>query len=212
MDGFGHVSVRHPERPDRYFLSCSRSPELVTRDDLLEFDLDGSPVAPNGSAPYAERPIHGEVYRARPDVGAVVHNHAQDVVPFGTTGTNLRQMIHTAGGMGHDVPVWGIHTRFGDTDMLVRTADQGRNLALALGQNSAVLMRGHGCTVAARSLRETVKIAVYVMVNARLQTAAMRMGDVEYLTPGEMDATRQTELSPLSLDRAWEYWARRAGC
>jgi len=133
VDGFGHVSVRHPERPDRYFLSCSRSPELVTHDDLLEFDLDGSPVAPNGSALYAERPIHGEVYRARPDVGAVVHNHAQDVVPFGTTGTKLRQMIHTAGGMGHDVPMWDIHTRFGDTDMLVRTADQGRDLALALG-------------------------------------------------------------------------------
>lgn len=212
VDGFGHVSIRHPSRSDRFFLSRSRSPELVTLEDILEFDLDSTPTAPDGSALYAERPIHGEIYRARPDVGAVIHNHAQEVVPFGTTGTKLRQMIYTAGGMGPDVPVWDIRTKFNDTDMLVRTSDQGRDLAGALGQNSAVLMRGHGCTVVSRSLRETVKVAIYVMVNARLQTAAMQMGDVEYLTGGEMEATKKTELSPLSLDRAWEYWARRAGC
>ena len=212
VDGFGHVSVRHPERADRYFLSCSRSPELVTRDDIMEFDLDSNPIDPKGKTPYAERPIHGEIYKARPDVGSVIHNHADEVLPFSTTGTKLKQMIHNAGGMGAEVPVWDIHDKFGNTDLLVVKAEQGRDLAETLGANSTVLMRGHGCTVAGRSLRETVKIAIYVMVNARLQTTAMQMGEVKYLTPGEVELTREMALAPLSMNRAWQYWARRAGC
>ena len=212
VDGFGHVSVRHPDRTDRYFLSCSRSPELVSRDDLLEFDLDSNPIDLRGLAPYTERPIHGEIYKARPDVQSVIHNHADEVIPFGTTGTKLRQMIHNAGGMGSDIPVWDIHDKFGDTDMLVRTTEHGQDLAQVLGLNTTVLMRGHGCTVASRSLKETVKIAIYVMVNARLQSRAMQMGEVKFLSPGEVQATRETVLAPLTMDRAWEHWARRAGC
>lgn len=212
VDGFGHVSVRHPDRPDRYFLSCSRSPELVVMEDLLEFDLDSNPLDLRGMAPYTERPIHGEIYKARPDINSVIHNHADEVLPFGVTGTKLRQMIHNAGGMGLEVPVWDIHDKFDDTDMLVRTADHGRDLALALGGNTTVLMRGHGCTVTGKTLREAVKVAIYVMVNARLQTVAMQMGDVKYLTPGEVAETRKTVLNELTMNRAWEYWARRAGC
>lgn len=210
VDGYGHVSIRHPHRSDRYFLSCSRSPELVTREDIVEFDLDSNPVTPDSRRFYAERPIHGEIYRARGDVQSVIHNHAESVIPFGTTGVPIRQMIHCAGGMGTDIPTWDIHDMFGDTDMLVRTNAHGADLARALADHSAVLMRGHGCTVVGQSLRATVKIAIYLMINARLQAAAMQMGSVRYMTPGEAAATKETEQSDLSLDRAWEYWAGRS--
>jgi len=211
VDGFGHVSVRHPERPDRFFMSRSRSPELVTLGDIMEFDLDCNPVDQRGRVMYGERAIHGAIYQARADVGSVVHNHAHEIVPYSVTETPMRQIIHTAGGMGHHIPVWDIRDEFGDTDMLVRNLQQGRSLARALGNNAAVLMRGHGCAVVGRSVRDAVRIAVYLMVNARLQTEAMRLGDVTFLTEGEIVKTAEMSSTPLAADRVWEYWARRSG-
>jgi len=210
VDGFGHVSLRHPERPDRFFMSRSRSPELVTREDIMEFDLDCNPIDQRGRVMYGERPIHGAIYRARPDVGSVVHNHAHEVIPYGVTKTPMRQIIHTAGGMGRHVPVWDIRDDFGDTDLLVRNLQQGRSLAKTLGDNVAVLMRGHGCSVTGKTVRDAVRIAVYLMVNARLQTEAMRFGDVTFLSEGEITATAEMSGSPLAADRVWEYWTRRS--
>jgi HCOMODA/2-hydroxy-3-carboxy-muconic semialdehyde decarboxylase len=211
VDGFGHVSLRHPDRPDRFFMSRSRSPELVTPDDIMEFDLDCNPIDQRGRTMYGERAIHGGIYQARPDVGSVVHNHADEVIPYSVSKLPLRQMIHTAGGIGHHVPVWDIRKDFGDTDMLVRNLPQGASLAKTLGSNSAVLMRGHGATVVGKTVRDSVRIAVYLMVNARLQTEAMRFGDVTFLSDGEIDATAEMSASPLAADRVWEYWARRSG-
>src|SRR6478672_8556760 len=189
VDGFGHVSLRHPDRPDRFFMSRSRSPELVAPDDIMEFDLDCNPIDQRGRTMYGERAIHGAIFQARPDVGSVVHNHAEEVIPFSVSRLPMRQIIHTAGGMGHHVPVWDIRDDFGDSDMLVRNLPQGVSLAKTLGNNAAVLMRGHGCTVAGRTVRDAVRIAVYLMVNARLQTEAMRFGDVTFLSDGEIIAT-----------------------
>lgn len=212
VDGYGHVSVRHPERPDRYFMSCSKAPEQVRREDILEFDLDSQPLDANGRDIYSEAPIHGEIYKARPDVNAVIHNHAESVIPFGVTRGKLRQMIHVAGGMGTTVPVWDMRDKFGDTDLLVTTSEHGQDLAEALGENTVVLMRGHGCTVAGQELRHTVKIAIYTVVNARLQTIAMQMeGEVRYMTDGEAAATRLRESGKASIDRSWANWRRRAG-
>jgi HCOMODA/2-hydroxy-3-carboxy-muconic semialdehyde decarboxylase len=211
VDGFGHVSMRHPERADRFFMSRSRSPELVTRDDIMEFDLDCNPVDQRGRVMYGERAIHGAIFQARSDVGSVVHNHAHEVIPYSVTQTPMRQVIHTAGGMGAHVPVWDIHDDFGDTDMLVRNLAQGRSLAKTLGDNAAVLMRGHGCAVAGKTVRDAVRIAVYLMVNARLQTESMRLGEVTFVSPGEMAATAEMSASPLATDRIWEYWTRRSG-
>ena len=211
VDGYGHVSVRHPERPDRFFMSRSRSPELVTLDDLMEFDLDCNPIDQRGRVMYGERPIHGAIFQARPDVGSVVHNHAHEVIPYSVTKAPMRQIIHTAGGMGNHVPVWDIRDDFGDTDMLVRNMQQGRSLAKTLGDNAAVLMRGHGCTVTGKTIRDAVRVAVYLMVNARLQTEAMRLGDVTFLSEGEMTATAEMSASPLAMDRIWEYWTQRSG-
>jgi ribulose-5-phosphate 4-epimerase/fuculose-1-phosphate aldolase len=210
VDGFGHISVRHPDRPDRFFLSRSRSPELVERDDLLEFDLDCNPIDQRGRTMYAERPIHGAIYKARPDVHSVVHNHAHALIPFGVTAMKLRQIVHTTGGMGKEIPVWDIHEKFGDTNLLVVTMPQGEDLAKKLGPNRVALMRGHGAAVAGMNIKHAVYVSVYVMVNAKLQTEAMRFGEITYLTDGEIAQTEEMTASPLSQERVWEYWKRRA--
>jgi ribulose-5-phosphate 4-epimerase/fuculose-1-phosphate aldolase len=211
VDGFGHVSMRHPDRPGRFFMSRSRSPELVTRDDIMEFDLDCNPIDQRGRVMYGERPIHGAIFQVRPDVNSVVHNHAHEIIPYSVTKAPMRQIIHTAGGMGREVPVWDIRDEFGDTDMLVRNLKQGLSLAKALGKNAAVLMRGHGCAVTGKTVRDAVRIAVYLTVNARLQTDAMRFGDVTFLSDGETMATADMSATPLAADRVWEYWERRSG-
>ncbi len=211
VDGFGHISMRHPERPDRFFMSRSRSPELVVLDDIMEFDLDCNPIDQRGRVMYGERPIHGAIFQRRPEIGSVVHNHAHEVIPYSVSKVPMRQIIHTAGGMGHKVPVWDIRDDFGDTDLLVRNLEQGKSLAKLLGNNAAALMRGHGCVVAGQTVRDAVRIAVYLMINARLQTEAMRFGDVTFLSEKEIVATAEMAASPLASNRIWEYWVRRSG-
>jgi len=211
VDAFGHVSIRHPERPDRYFLSRSRSPGLVTRADLVEFTLEGEAVDPNERRSfYIERPIHGAVYEARSDVQAVIHNHSYSVIPFGISPTPLRPVLHVAGGIGATIPVWDIRRKFGDTNLLVTTMDQGRNLAATLGAASVALMRGHGCVVAAESLKKAVSAAIYLQVNAAILLEALKLGEVTYLSPGEVEATAAMTANPIAVERTWEYWASRA--
>jgi ribulose-5-phosphate 4-epimerase/fuculose-1-phosphate aldolase len=213
VDAYGHVSVRHPEDPKRYLLARSLSPEMVQQADIMEFELDGTPVGGDRRQPYLERFIHGAVYEARPEVIAVVHAHAEDVLPFGITDAPLRPVIHSGSFMGAEVPVWDIRDKFGDTNLLVTNVPQGRDLAVRLGGNNVALMRGHGFVAAARSLIEVVRMSVYVPRNARVQMAAMRLGAVKPLSRGEIDA-RNAGYKPHSPEtwRAWEYWATRAGC
>ena len=213
VDAYGHVSVRHPGDPKRYLLARSLSPEMVQQADIMEFALDGTPLGGDARQPYLERFIHGAVYEARPEVIAVVHAHAEDVLPFGITDAPLRPVIHSGSFMGAEVPVWDIRDKFGDTNLLVTNMPQGRDLAVRLGGNNVALMRGHGFVAAARSLIEVVRMSVYVPRNARVQMAAMRLGAVKPLSRGEIDA-RNAGYKPHSPEtwRAWEYWATRAGC
>ena len=213
VDAYGHVSVRHPHDPKRYLLARSLSPEMVQQADIMEFELDGTPVGGDRRQPYLERFIHGAVYEARPEVIAVVHAHAEDVLPFGITDAPLRPVIHSGSFMGPEVPVWDIRDKFGDTNLLVTNMPQGRDLAGRLGGNNVALMRGHGFVAAARSIIEVVRMSVYVPRNARVQMAAMRLGAVKPLSRGEIDA-RNAGYKPHSPEtwRAWEYWATRAGC
>ena len=213
VDAYGHVSVRHPRDPRRYLLARSLSPEMVQQADIMEFDLDGTPAGGDSRQPYLERFIHGAVYESRPEVLAVVHAPAEDVRPFGITSTPLRPVIHSGSFMGAEVPVWDIRERFGDTNLLVTSMPQGRDLAGRLAGNNVALMRGHGFVAAARSLIEVVRMSVYVPRNARVQLAAMRLGEVKPLSRGEIDA-RNAGYKPHSPEtwRAWEYWATRAGC
>ena len=211
VDAFGHISVRHPDRPDRYILSCSRSPEIVARADLVEHLIDGEPVEESEDRTlYAERPIHGAIYEARPDIQSVVHNHSHAVVPFGVTRTPLRPMIHVAGGIGAEIPVWDIRDRFDDTNLLVTTMEQGRDLARALGQGAVALMRGHGCVVAGPSLSQAVMTAIYLQVNASLLLDSLRLGPVTFLSAGEVAACAQISAIPMVAERTWEYWKVRA--
>ena len=209
-DAFGHISVRHPDRPDRYLLSCSRAPELVSADDIMEFELDGSPVDAQGRQPYLERFIHGAVYEIRPEVHSIVHNHATGVLPYSVTETPLRPIQHTFARIGAQIPVWDILDRFGNTNMLVSNVEQGRDLAACLANNVVVLMRGHGCTVTAPTIAEAVLTSVYLQVNAQLQMDAMRLGDVTYLTSGEIEANSQINQPKSGSERAWEYYKARA--
>ena len=216
VDAYGHVSVRNPEAPERFFLAHSKAPELVGPDDILEFDLRANPVREERRPLYLERFIHAAIYEARPEVIAVVHAHAEDVLPFGIAPAPLRPVIHSGAFIGEHVPVWDIAERFGDrTNLLVTNMDQGRDLARALGGNNVALMRGHGFAAAARSLIDVVRISVYLPRNARVQYKAMQLGELKPLSRGEIQARAAgTGYQPGSPEtqRAWQYWAHRAGC
>jgi len=214
VDAFGHVSVRHPERQSRFLLSRSISPELVKADDILEYTLEGDAIDDRGPKGYLERFIHGALYDARPDIQAVVHSHSRSVIPFGLTDERLRPLVHSAGTVGKEVPVWDAQQNFGDTDLLVSDLSMGRDLARAFGHGNCALMRGHGCTVAGKSIREAVYTAFYLEVNAGLQLEASRLGKVKFLRPGEIEKVnaRLSQGKPgEGFNRFWEYWCRRAG-
>jgi ribulose-5-phosphate 4-epimerase/fuculose-1-phosphate aldolase len=208
VDGFGHVSARHPQNPNHFLMSRSLAPALVTADDIMEYDLDGNAVDARGRTVFLERFIHGEIYKARPDVMSVVHSHSPGVIPFTVTQAPLWPMFHNAAFLARGVPVWEIRKDFGETDMLVRDPSRGKSLALALGDKSVVLMRGHGDVTVGPSVKMAVFRAYYTDVNAKLQSQAITLGgDVNYLTPGE--GTKADEVNFVVLDRIWNLWKLR---
>jgi len=210
MDGFGHLSTRHPDNANHFLISCSRSPELVTLDDIMELGSDGEPVDSNDSRkPFLERFIHAAIYTARPDVNAVVHHHARELVAVGISETSLRPVMHMAGAMGSTVPTWDIRDRFGDTNLLVTNMEQGHDLANCLDDNSAALMRGHGAVIAKASVQETVLTAIYMYVNAQIMVQAAPFGKIKYLSDGETELAVECLLGPVPFQRAWEYFTRR---
>jgi len=212
VDAYGHVSIRHPTNPERFLLSRSRSPELVDEKDIMEFTLDGKPVGDDRRPPYLERFIHGSLYESRPDVNAVVHSHAEETLAFGLTEVPLKPVIHVASAIGPNVPVWDIAEKFGDhTNLLVTNQDQGRDLAKRLGQGRVTLMRGHGFAAVGATVQDVVRLSVYLPVNARVLTAAMRLGPFKPLAAGEMESRGHFNPKAPESWRAWEYWARRAG-
>lgn len=212
VDAFGHVSVRDPRDAQRFVLARSRSPALVELPDLMEFTLDGGAVDARGRTPYGERMIHAAIYAARPDVLSVVHTHAYAVLPFTITGgKRLVPVVHTASVIGAEVPLWDIRTRFGSTDMLVRSIEQGRDLAAALGEHTCLLMRGHGAVVAGASIERAVLTAIYLQVNAQVLLDALPLGAPEALSAEEIARSSEAQFSPLALDRSWEYFCGRAG-
>lgn len=214
VDAYGHVSVRHPDKPDHFFLARSLAPELVTREDLIEFTLNGQPAAAQQRPLYLERFIHAGILEARPDAMAVVHAHAEDTLPFGiANATPLRPVIHSGSFLGSHVPTWNIAEKFGDTNLLVTNLEQARDLARCLGGHNVVLMRGHGFASCSGSVIEAVRMAVFLPRNARaLFRAKLLGGEIKYLSPGEIDARNRGygAYAPETW-RAWEYWANKAG-
>lgn len=213
LDGWGHVSVRHNLDPNRYLLSRALAPEMVSAEDIMEFDLDSNPVDAKGRNLYTERFIHGEIYRARPDVVAIVHTHAPSLIPFGAANVPLRPMYHRAAFIALGIPVFEIREAFGMTDLLIRNAAHGRALAQSIADKPAVLMRGHGATVVAPSIPRLVGRSVFLALNATLQMQAMAMtmgggGPIVYLDPEEARLIEARE--GYGLGRAWDAWKRRA--
>lgn len=208
VDAFGHISVRHDRDPNRYLMSRHLAPGLVTADDILTFDLDSVPVKDMGVRYYSERFIHGEIYKARPDVIAVVHCHAPALIPFGSTRTNLRPMYHMSAFLGCGCAQYDIRDAVGSSDMLVRDPVRARALAVTLGDKPMALMRGHGATVVGFSIRQVVYRSVYATLNAQLQMEAIRLGEPIYLD--EEESKLAAESNDKSLDRAWNLWKREA--
>ena len=205
LDGFGHVSVRHPRDPSRFVMSQSKAPGTVTRDDLLLYDLEGEAIDAPGRKLYLERYIHSAVYCERTDVMAVVHSHSPAVIPFGITEAPLQAVCGVCGFLGVHVPVFEIRDAAGPaTDLLIRSQALGLAMARALGGAPVVLLRGHGSTAVGNSIPQAVYRAIYTEVNARLQADAMRLGAVNYLTAEEGAAASATNDSVIS--RIWDSW------
>jgi HCOMODA/2-hydroxy-3-carboxy-muconic semialdehyde decarboxylase len=208
VDGFGHVSMRHPDAPDRYLMSRALAPALVTPNDIVEYDLESEACDPNAPKGFLERFIHGQIYHARSDVGAVVHSHSPSVIPFGLTKAPMQACFHNAAFLAGGVPVFDISEKFGATDMLI--SDNGKGLALAncLGDRPVALMRAHGSVACGQTLQMAVFRAVYTEVSARVQHWALALAEAD-----ENIAVLSNEEGPLA-DlpnqtaglRAWDLW------
>jgi ribulose-5-phosphate 4-epimerase/fuculose-1-phosphate aldolase len=211
VDAFGHVSARHDRDPARFLLARNLAPGQVTADDILEYHVDGAePVRADTPRGYLERHIHSEIYKARPDVMAVVHHHAPEVLPFCVVkGARLRPLCHMCGFLGEGPPLFEIRDVAGETsDLLIRNQALGAALARSLGSQRVVLMRGHGSTAVAESVRVAVYRAVYTVVNARLMLQALPLGEPTALSAGEAEATRITNEG--QVDRPWNLWKQLA--
>jgi len=209
VDGFGHVSARHDRSPAHFLLSRNMAPGLVRRDDIVTFDQDGAALDAGGRRVYLERFIHAEIYRARPDVQAVVHSHSPSVIPFGVTQQPLRPVFHMCGFLGDGTAHFEIRDVAGDTDMLISDGRLGAALAATLGAGTTVLMRGHGSTVVGASVEQAVYRAIYAEVNARLQIQARQLGDVTYLNA--VEAAKAAAINDTQLPRVWDLWTREVG-
>jgi HCOMODA/2-hydroxy-3-carboxy-muconic semialdehyde decarboxylase len=209
VDGFGHVSARDPGAPDRFLLSRSLAPGQVTRADVMTFDFDGNTQNGDTRPPYLERFIHGEIYRARPDVGSVVHSHSPSVIPFGATHRALMPLYHMSSFIGEGSALFEIREAGGNTDMLIRDRPLGAALAQSLGNRAVVLMRGHGSTVVGASVEEAVFRAIYTEMNAKLQMQALALGEPVYLN--EEEAAKSMRTNRGVLRRAWDLWAGDIG-
>jgi HCOMODA/2-hydroxy-3-carboxy-muconic semialdehyde decarboxylase len=208
LDAFGHVSVRNPNNPSHYFIPRHRAPELAEISDIVELNLDSEPVKPTDFRLYSERVIHGEIYKARPDVHAVCHHHAHTILPFAISGREIVPVFHLAAVIGK-VPFWDQRDEFGDTNMLVIKPEEGASLARALGPNWMVLMRRHGATVTGTSLRNLTFRSVFGADNCKLLSQAIAHGHVDSLSPGEVTLTAAYQERPPSTNRAWDYWVRQ---
>jgi ribulose-5-phosphate 4-epimerase/fuculose-1-phosphate aldolase len=207
IDAYGHVSLRSPDNPKRYFLSRSLAPERVQPEDILEYDLDSNPLEARGRESVTERYIHGEIYKARPDVLSVVHNHSPSVVPFSVTGVPMRALWHMAAFIGDGLPNWEIRTVRKGTDLLVRDSALGASLAKTLGEQPAALMRGHGSVTVGESLPRAVGRSVYLELSARMQMQALALSrDITYLDAAEVQASTPHQ----DYKRAWPMWREKA--
>lgn len=207
VDAFGHISARHPEDAGLYLLSRSLSPGSVKANDIQHYTLDSEPLEPR-AASYLERFIHGGIYKARPKVNSVLHCHAPSLVAFSLTNAKLRPATHMSATMGAEAPLWDIRDKFGDTSLLVTCNDHANDLAHTLDSGSVVLMRGHGATIVGPDIPSVVLTAIYTIINANVVLQASRLGDVTFLSPGEIEQAQDALMSSNPKKRAWDHFTR----
>lgn len=208
FDAFGHISMRHPDAPERFLMSRSLAPALVGPDDIMEFDLDSRACEARGRSPFFERFIHGQIYRTRADVNAIVHSHSPSVIPFGLTTTPMRAMYHNSAFIAQGVPVFDIRDKFGATDMLVGDNEKGVELARTLGDKCVCLMRAHGSVAVGQTLQIAVFRAIMTENNAKLQSLATLLGGpIAALDAEEGRLADAVNLNVVA--RPWELWKKR---
>jgi HCOMODA/2-hydroxy-3-carboxy-muconic semialdehyde decarboxylase len=208
LDAYGHISARDPAHPQHYWISRSMAPALVTAADIIACDLDNRPVRPGETRLFFERVIHGEIYKARPDVMAVLHNHSPSLIPFCNSDTRLRPMVGSAAFLGEGAPVFDIRTVDDEGDLNICTIPQAQGLAQALGRHGLLLLRGHGAVAVGESIRQVVRRAIIAESNAKQQLKASLLGPVHFLTASEIDYARR--MKPKDPERAWQLWKQRA--
>ena len=205
VDGYGHVSARHPTNPDHFYISRWLAPDLVTEGDIVELDLDCTPVTGDKRKLYSERYIHSEIYRVRPDVKSIVHTHAPTVVLMGVCGEPLVPIYHMTGFIGAGLPTFDIRKSFGMTNMLITDAARGKALAQTLGDHSAALMRGHGAITVGTTLSHSVGRSVYLKIDAEMQLQVLGR-KIESLTPEE---AKLAEAGNQDFPKDWDLWKRK---
>jgi len=208
FDAAGHVSMRHPGHPDRFLMSRSLAPELVTADDIMEFTLECDPMDPRGRKPFIERYLHGGIYKRRADVMAVAHGHSAAVIPFGLVATPMRATYHNAAFLAAGVPVFDIRERFGATDIVISSAEKGAALAEALGDKAVLLLRAHGFVAVAPTLPSAVFRAIFTEVSARVQLQAAALGG-PMAALDEEEGRKADAINLATVGRSWELWKKR---
>ena len=213
FDEYGHVSMRHPRDPARFLMARDRVAAYVEPGDILEFTLDGNVAGNDDRPPHLERFVHAAIYAARPDVKSVVCASAEDLQPFGISGTRLDAVLATVGNMGSGIPVWDIADKFGDaTELSISTPERARDLAQKLGSHLIVLTRGVGFVATGRTLNDAVRTSFYIPKNARVLAQSLQFGTVHPISPGETKARLAIDPEGYALRRGWEYWAKECGC
>jgi len=210
VDGYGHISVRNPSNPNTFFLARSVAPSVVKVEDIMEFDMNGKALNGDARVAYGERFIHSGILKNRPDINSVIHGHASPILPYGLTGTTLKPVYHMSAFLGEGAPVFEIRNFAKpniDTDMFISNSDLGDALSQTMGLQYFVLMRGHGYAAGADSIKKAVFRTVYAIQNASIQAEAMKMGQVQYLTPGEAAASKET--IEKTIGRPWQLWSER---
>lgn len=210
VDGYGHISVRNPANPNTFFLARSVAPSVVKVEDIMEFDMDGKALNGDTRAAYGERFIHSGILKNRPDINSVIHGHASPILSYGLTGVTLKPVYHMSAFLGEGAPIFEIRNFAKpnpDTDMFISNSDLGDALSRTMGLQYFVLMRGHGYAAGADSIKKAVFRTVYAIQNASIQAEAMKMGQVQYLTPGEAAYSKET--IEKTIGRPWQLWTER---
>jgi HCOMODA/2-hydroxy-3-carboxy-muconic semialdehyde decarboxylase len=210
VDGYGHISVRNPANPNTFFLARSIAPSSVKVEDIIEFDMSGKALNGDNRTAYGERFIHSGILKNRPDINSVIHGHAPPILPYGLTGTTLKPVYHMSSFLGEGAPIFEIRNFAKpnpDTDMFVSNIELGNALSQTMGLQYFVLMRGHGYAAGGDSIKKAVFRAIYAIQNASIQSEAIKMGQVQYLTPGEAAISQET--IEKTIGRPWQLWTER---